>query len=34
MSSKVFVALEIAFQDTAQSGFIKDGDVIKAFAKT
>ena len=32
MSSKIFVVLKIAFQDTAQSGFLEDDDVIQAFA--
>ena len=30
--SKIFVVLEIIFQDAAQSDFIEDNDVIQAFA--
>jgi hypothetical protein len=32
VSSKIFVVLEIIFQDAAQSGFIEDGGVIQVFA--
>jgi hypothetical protein len=30
--SRIFVVLEIVFQDAAQSGFIEDDDVVQAFA--